>query len=120
MTTYTETDHDGEFIISEANFHRSRDSVELASGQDLAAGTVLQLDGGSRYIAYVGDEFTNGVEDEACAILIPAKDTTTGGHALVAIIARDAEVNINLLTFPAAKQAQMIQDLKARGIIVRS
>ncbi len=120
MTVFTEGDHNAEFIVSEANFHRSRDNGELASGQDLAAGTVLQLDGGSRYIAYTGDEFTNGEEDEAIGILINETDATTGGHAKVAIIARDAEVNINLLTFPAAKQAVMIQSLKRLGIIVRS
>jgi hypothetical protein len=59
MTTFTEGNHDAEFIVSEANFHRSRDSGEVASGQNLAAGTVVQPDGGSRWIAYVGDEFTN-------------------------------------------------------------
>lgn len=119
MTTFEETNHDAEFILSEANFHRSRDNAELASGQNLIGGTVVQLDGGSRLIAWAGDEFTNGEEDECAGILISATDAT-GGHKKVAIIARDAEVNINLLTFPAAKQAVMIQSLKRLGIIVRS
>jgi hypothetical protein len=119
MTTFTEGNHDAEFIVSEANFHRSRDSGEVASGQNLAAGTVVQPDGGSRWIAYVGDEFTNGEEDEAIGILINATDATTG-HQKAAIIARDAEVNINLLTYPAAKEAVMIASLKRLGIIVRS
>lgn len=118
MTTYTETTHDAEFILSEANFHRSRDNGELASGQDLAAGTVLQLDGGERFMAYAGDEFTNGAEDEAAGILINATNATTG-HVKIAVIARDAEVNLNLLTYPAAKEAVMIQSLKRLGIICR-
>lgn len=120
MTTFTEGNHDAEFILSEANFHRSRDNAELASGQNLAAGTVVGWDGGQRLIAWTGDEFTNGEEDEVAGILIAATDASTGGHAKVAIIARDAEVQLNFLTFPAAKQAVMIQSLKRLGIIVRS
>lgn len=119
MTTFSEGNHDAEFILSEANGNRSRDNVEVASGQNLAAGTVVGYDGGSRMIAWTGDEFTNGEEDECAGILIAATDATTGGHKKAAIIARDAEVNINLLTFPAAKQAIMIQSLKRLGIIVR-
>jgi hypothetical protein len=119
MTTFTETGRAAEFILSEANFHRSRDSGEVASGQDLVAGTVLQLDGGTRYIAYTGDEMTNGEEDEAIGILIADTDATGGTHVAAAIIARDAEVNLNLLTFPAAKQAVMVQSLKRLGIICR-
>jgi hypothetical protein len=118
MTTFSETNHDAEFIVSEANGNLSRDNGELASGQNLAAGTVVAYDGGSRFIAYTGSEFTDGTEDEAQGILINATDATSG-HKLVAILRRQAEVNINLLTFPAAKQAVMIQSLARLGIIVR-
>jgi hypothetical protein len=41
MTTFTEGNHAGEHIISEASGTRSRDIVTLASGNDLEAGTVL-------------------------------------------------------------------------------
>lgn len=119
MTVFTEVDHNAEFILSEANFHRSRDSGEVASGQNMVAGTVVQNDGGARYIPYTGDEFTNGEEDEAIGVLINATDATAG-HVKAAIITRDAEVNINLMTFPAAKQAVMIASLARRGVIVRS
>lgn len=119
MTTiFTEARHAGEFIIDEAEGTRSRDNGSVASGQTLVAGTVVQFDGGSRLIAYTGDEFTNGEEDEAQGILIPAVDST-GGHVAAAFISRSAEVNINLLTYPAAKQAVMIQSLKRLGIICR-
>jgi hypothetical protein len=32
MTKLTEGRHPGEFLLSEANFHRSRDNVVVASG----------------------------------------------------------------------------------------
>ena len=119
MSVFTEVAHTGEFIITEANGSRSRDNGEVANGSNLAAGTVVSYDGGSRLVAYTGDEFTNGEEDEAQGILIPAVNATAG-HVKAAFIARDAEVNLNLLTYPAAKQAVMIQSLKRLGIICRS
>lgn len=116
---FTEGFHDAEFIMSEANFHRSRDNGEVASGQILAAGTVVAYDGGQRLIAWNGSEFTDGTEDEVVGILIAATDSTDG-HKKVAIIARDAEVNLRLLTYPAASQAVMLSLLKKLGIIARS
>ena len=118
MTVFTETAHDGEFILSEANGQRSRQNGEVASGRSLVAGTVLMNDGGTRLVAYTGDEITNGLEDEAVGILIANTDATSG-HVAAAYIARDAEVNLNLLTYPAANEALMIQSLKALGIITR-
>jgi len=41
MTTLTEGQHAGEFIVSEANGSRSRDKVTVLSGQNLKAGAVL-------------------------------------------------------------------------------
>ncbi|MER8591453.1 head decoration protein [Mesorhizobium sp. M1182] len=41
MTTVTEGRHAGEFLLSEANFHRSRDNATVAFLQTLLAGTVL-------------------------------------------------------------------------------
>lgn len=41
MTEKVETLHAGGFVISEANFHRSRDNATLASGENRGAGTVL-------------------------------------------------------------------------------
>ena len=40
MATLTEGQHTAEFLVSEANGCRSRESVTILSGQDLAAGTV--------------------------------------------------------------------------------
>jgi len=41
MATLTEGQHAGEFLVSEANGRRSRETITVASGQDLSAGTVL-------------------------------------------------------------------------------
>lgn len=41
MTTVTEGRHTGEFLLSEANFHRSRESATIAFSQTLLAGSVL-------------------------------------------------------------------------------
>jgi len=41
MTTFTENLHAGNFIASEANGTRSRETVTILSGQDLRAGAVL-------------------------------------------------------------------------------
>lgn len=119
MTVFNETAHAAEFILSEANGQLSRENGEVASGQDLAAGTVVAFDGGSRLVAYTGDEFTNGEEDEAQGVLIYPTDATGGVHVKASYIARHAEVNLGLLTYPAAKEAVMIQSLKRLGIVCR-
>lgn len=41
MTTITEGQHAGEFLVSEAEGSRSRDAITVASGQNLSAGAVL-------------------------------------------------------------------------------
>lgn len=41
MTTLTETQHAGEFLVSEANKTRSRETVVVLSGQNLKAGHVV-------------------------------------------------------------------------------
>ena len=119
MTVFTEVAHDAEFILSEASGSRSRDSANVSAGVDLAAGTVVMQGGSGTLVAWTGDEITNGLEDEAVGVLIAATDTTAGLPIAAAYISRDAEVNINLLTYPAARQALMIQSLALRGIITR-
>ena len=121
-TVFTEEAHAGEFILSEANGGRSRDSANVSVGQDLLAGTVVMLGGSDTLVAWTGDEITNGLEDEAVGVLIAPIDTSSTGLnavALAAYISRDAEVNLNLLTYPAGTQARMIQSLALRGIVCR-
>jgi len=124
MTVFTEAAHTAEFILSEANGHRSRESGTLASGENLAAGTVLQDNGSGKLIAFDADTITDGsLVDEAVGILLAAVDATAG-DTTVAYIARDAEVNLKLLTYPAettagGQEADTIASLKLLGIITR-
>lgn len=41
MTKFTEGRHPGEFLLSEANFHRSRDTLRIAESQTIVPGQVL-------------------------------------------------------------------------------
>lgn len=123
MTTFTEAAHAAEFILSEANGHRSRDNGTLASGQNLIAGTVVMDNGADKLIAYTAGEVTDGGTDEAAGILIAAGDASTGDLA-VSILARDAEVNLKLITYPAestagGEQANTIASLALIGIRCR-
>lgn len=119
MTVFTETAHDAEFILSEGNGMRSREGANVSAGQTLIAGTVIADGGSGTVVAYTGDEITNGTDDEALGVLIGAVDTTDGTVKKCAYIARDAELNVNLLTFPAGRQALAVQSLALRGIICR-
>ncbi len=120
MTTKTETTHAGGFIMSEANGNRSRESVTLTSGQTLEAGAVLgKVTSGGKYVAY--DNTLSDGSQAAAGILIGHGDAS-GGDLLVAIIARDAEVNGDELLWKATSPSGTtagIADLAALGIIVR-
>jgi hypothetical protein len=118
----TESVHAAEFIISEANGHRSRENGTLASGQNLAAGAVVMFSG-DNLTAYTAGAVTDGGTDEAAGILINAVDASTAAQPCC-YIARDAEVNLNLLTYPAESTAggekdNTIASLKLLGIIAR-
>lgn len=123
MADFTEAAHTAEFILSEANGNRSRENGSLASG-DLAAGTVVQDNGSGALIAFTAAEDTAGdLATEAAGILLHAADAS-GGAVNVAYVARDAEVNLKLLTYPAestagGEEAHTIESLARIGIIAR-
>lgn len=128
MTVFTEGRHAAEFILSEANGQRSRANGVVVSGQDLAAGQLVELDGTGKLTAFTALEDTSGaLITEAIGILLsPVDASPTGADADVpaAYIARDAEVNVNLLTFPpessaGGEQAAGIASLASLGIIAR-
>ena len=117
----TEGKHPGEFIISEANGHRSREVVTIDNGADLVARTVLDLPTGTtKYIAC--DQDASDGSETAVAILYADAAAASAEVEAVAIV-RDAEVNRDELTFAAANDAgeitELIADLAAVGIIVR-
>lgn len=125
MTTLTEGRHAAEFVLSEANGQRSRASADITVGQDLDVGRIVQDDGTGKLTAYTGALNTAGaVITQAKGILLYAGASTTADVANVAYIARDAEVNGNLLTFPTEtstgnERANAITSLALLGIIVR-
>lgn len=123
MTTFTEGRHAAEFVLSEAPGARSRENGTVVSGQDLAAGTVVMDNGAGKLTAYTAGAVTDGGTDEAAGILLYAADASDG-DVEVSYIARDAEVNQKLITFPAestagGEEANTIASLKLLGIICR-
>jgi len=79
---------DGEFLISEANGHQSRENMTVKVGEVLPAGQVCELDTGFLVPLAAGT---------AVGILWAAVDATDAATA-AAVIVRDAEVSTDLLT----------------------
>jgi hypothetical protein len=123
MPVLTEPRRAGEFILTEANGNISRDTVTIKSGSGLVkAGTVLgKLTADSKYVpspAAGADGSQIGL-----ALNIYAVDATAA-DVKVAVVARDAEVNRNILSYEAsvnddAKRAAKAAQLAAVGILVR-
>lgn len=121
VTSVTEYGHAGGFILSEAPGQRSRENVTLLSGQVIKAGTVLgKITSGGKYVAH-DNNASDGTQASA-AISINDVDATAG-DTLIAVIARDAEVNgyelIYKVTSPVVVRAASDADLLVQGIVVR-
>lgn len=123
MSNILEYGHAGGFILSEAAGQRSRENVTLLSGQVVKAGTVLgKLTSGGKYVAYDENATPGAGSDAAVAISINNVDAT-GGDKLIAVIARDAEVNGYELVYKTLSPPQNVDtgatDLAAVNIRVR-
>ena len=123
MTVLVETRHPGEFILSEANGQRSRETITIASGAGaIAAGTVLgKVTASGKYIARAVGA-SDGSEVPA-AINIYGADATASDVTVSAIV-RDAEVNGKCLTWHADRdqppeRAAANAALANLGVIVR-
>jgi len=91
----TESIHDEEFLISEAAGHRSRENITVVSGQNLVAGAVVgKISATDKYAAY--DNGASDGTETAAGVLARAVDASSADKD-GAIIARDAEVDGNLL-----------------------
>jgi hypothetical protein len=116
----TEGTHAGEFIVTEANGHMSREKITVVSGQDLAAGAVLgKITASGKYTA-VAPAASDGSES-AAGILYEAVDASGGDESGVAIL-RDAEVNNEELgwgSLNAGQKTTAKSQLKTLGIFVR-
>lgn len=119
MAALTEGRHAAEFIVSEANGSRSRAVVTIASGENLAAGTVLgKVTAGGKYVAH-NKANTPAGSGTALAVLYAAVDAS-GGDAEGVVIARDAEVDGGALTYDSAATAATVNgQLADVGVIVR-
>ncbi len=123
MTVLVETRHPGEFILSEANGQRSRETITISSGAGvIAAGTVLgKVTASGKYVASAVGA-SDGSEVPA-AINIHGADASAS-DVIVSAIVRDAEVNGKCLTYhadrdqPAEKTAANAA-LANLGVIVR-
>ena len=123
MTVLVETRHPGEFILSEANGQRSRETITIASGAGvIAAGTVLgKVTASGKYVASAVGA-SDGSEVPAVINIYGAD--ASASDVIVSAIVRDAEVNGKCLTYhadrdqPAEKTAAHAA-LANLGVIVR-
>lgn len=120
MPPVVEGAYTAEFIISEANNHRSRDEVIVdATGGALDPGTVMGIVTSSgRYVRHAAGA-SDGSENEA-GILFEGIGAVEESRT---VIRRDAEAKGGLLTYEAGADAAQITSsnaaLAALGIIVR-
>ncbi|MGY3728018.1 MULTISPECIES: head decoration protein [Cobetia] len=117
---HTEPARTGEHVLSEAAGSRSRESIWIAAGAVLAAGTVLAKNHLGNYVAH--DPEDDGSTGIAAGILYGPADATKGPVPAVAHV-RDCEVNGTAVTWAEGMNdgqlADMAADLSAIGIILR-
>jgi hypothetical protein len=123
MAVLTETRHAGEFVLSEGNGNISRDSITIVSGAGVVrAGTVLgKITASGKYTPSPA----TGADGSQVAVAVNIYEVdATSADVAVAAIMRDAEVNVNTLTYAASvddntKKAAKATQLAAVNIIVR-
>ena len=113
--------HTGEFMVSEANGTRSRETGTVASGPSLVAGELVGIVTASGKYAAYNPAGNDGTETVA-GISYAEVDASLGDATGQVIIARDAEVRSSDLTYNEAVAGTItaeVAGLKALGIIVR-
>ena len=117
----TEGVYPAEFIISEAQGTRSRDTGTLASGNNLVASAVLGIVTASGKYAEHDPGAVDGTED-AVAVLYADVDASAADADCV-VVSRDAEVDGNQLAWitgiSAGDKTDGITSLATGGSIVR-
>lgn len=117
----TESTRTAEFLASEANGDRSRDSITIANSTDLPPGTVLgQVTDSGKYKRFDPDVTDGG--ETAVAVLYDWAEASNGDVRAVGIT-RDAVVVRRALSFASGvsqgDQDAAIDALAERGIISR-
>lgn len=109
----TETTRAGEFLVSEANGKRSRETITVTGGPYLPGQVLGKITASGKYTAYASGA-SNGAQT-AAGVLYAATDGSSADVTAVGVV-RDAEIDEALLT---GDDADAITDLAAIGIISR-
>lgn len=109
----TEATRAGEFLVSEANGKRSRESITVTGGPYPAGQVLGKITASGKYTEY--DGAANDGTETAAAVLWDAADGSAADVTAVGVV-RDAEVDAALLT---GSDADAITDFAAAGIIAR-
>jgi hypothetical protein len=120
-TVFNEGNHDGGFLIREANGDRSRDVGILESGQKLDTGAVLgKITASDKFVEY---NPAGGDGSENVSAILFANVDASSNDVDVTLIVRDAEYNSREIVFNVALTALEITTaedaLKALGLIGR-
>lgn len=120
MTTIVEKNRNEDFILTEANGCRSRETVSLASGQDYESGSIVaQYDGAAVYELVNAINLAGATDVDAVAIVCRHTNATDSAKD-AAVIARDAEVVDTELVFgDGITLTDVAGYLKSAGIVVR-
>lgn len=123
MTTLTEGRHTAEYILSEAEGHRSRDNIKIASGSGIVkSGAVLgKITASGKFVPHA--PAANDGSQNAIAINYARVDATAA-DVVAAATTRDSEVRAAALELNAAtdtdpEKAAVYASLASVGIIVR-
>lgn len=121
MATYTESNKVSDIVRWEQDKAYSREEVTIASGQNLAIGTVLGKVTSSGEYTQINFSATDGSED-AAGILLGDVDASSGAAQGVALV-RDSIVITTDLVWPSgateAQKNQALAQLKELGIVTR-
>ena len=107
----------GSFMVSQPNGYRHKETVVLADGESLKAGSILGVVTATGEYAHYDKDATDGTENVAG--ILWSSETTDGAVKQVVAVVRDCEVNGKLLNYGNGVEATVNTELEALGIIVR-
>lgn len=123
MVKFNEGRSPVEGLLSEGDFHYSRETVMIASGAGiLSPGSVLGRITASGKYTLSPDTGDDGSQTAAAILLYPVDATSADQQAVV--VTRHAQWNVNTLIYhstvnDATKRATKATQLEAAGIVVR-
>jgi hypothetical protein len=113
----------GDLLNWELDRNYCRETVTVASGQNLKSGTVVGIVAATGFVKIVSiDPEEEDGSDAAIGVILDDVDTTSGAKSAV-IIARGAIVLADGIVFPAGatdvQKKKIVGDLDGRGIVIR-